>query len=97
MDITTDDLDVINNETAGRFEIRIGDEVAFLTYTRKGATIAYTHTEVPRSLEGHGVAAKLAAHALDYARANGLNVAPLCPYVADYIKRHPEYEALVAS
>jgi uncharacterized protein len=70
--------------------------VAFLEYTRIGTTIAYTHTEVPTSLEGHGVAAKLAKHALDFARATALDVVPLCPYVADYIKRHPDYGDLVA-
>jgi len=96
MNTPADDLAVINNTPANRFEIRIGDEVAFLTYTRDRATIAYTHTEVPPSLEGHGIAAKLAAHALDYARSNNLDVVPLCPYVAEYIKRHPAYEDLVA-
>jgi predicted GNAT family acetyltransferase len=96
MDIATDDLEVIDNQAAQRFEIRIGDDVAFLQYVRSGATIAYTHTEVPPSLEGHGIAAKLATHALDYARANGLEVVPLCPYVADYIERHPAYRDLVA-
>jgi uncharacterized protein len=96
VDIAADDLDVTENEEAHRFEVRIGDAVAFLEYTRIGATIAYTHTEVPTSLEGHGVAAKLAEHALDFARANALAVVPLCPYVADYIKRHPDYGDLVA-
>ena len=96
MDIATDDLEVIDNAAEGRFEIRIGDEVAFLMYRRGDGAIAYTHTEVPPPLEGHGIAAKLAVHALDYARANGLEVVPLCPYVADYIERHPAYQDLVA-
>jgi predicted GNAT family acetyltransferase len=97
MDIAIDDLEVINNEPARQFEIHIGHQIAFLTYTRKGDTIAYTHAEVPPSLEGHGVAARLSAHALDYARANKLDVVPLCSYVADYVRRHPAYEDLVAS
>ena len=96
MDIAADDLHVIDNRSANRFEVHIEDDVAFLAYTRDGKTIAYTHTEVPPSLEGHGIAAKLAGHALDYARANDLEVVPLCPYVSAYIKRHPAYEDLVA-
>lgn len=96
MDIDTDALEVVDNPAAGRFEIRIGDEVAFVTYRREGNTIAYIHTEVPEALEGHGIAARLAAHALEYARANGLLVVPLCPYVAAYLERHPEYQDLVA-
>ena len=96
MNITPDELTVIDNRSANRFEIHVAGEIAFLAYSRDGSTIAYTHTEVPPALEGHGIAAKLATHALDYARANSLDVVPLCPYVADYIKRHPAYEDLVA-
>ena len=96
MDIVTDDLEVIDNPAAGRFEIRAGHEVAFLMYARGDGAIAYTHTEVPPVLEGHGIAAKLTVYALDYARANGLEVVPLCPYVAEYIERHPAYRDLVA-
>ena len=55
-----------------------------------------THTVVPLALEGHGIAGRLARAALDYARDRGLSVVPLCPYVADYIGKHPEYEDLVA-
>jgi len=94
-DIRLDDLEVIDNRDANRFEIRVRDELAFVTYRRNDSTITYIHTEVPPSLEGHGIAAKLARHALDYARANGLEVVPMCPYVASYIERHPEYADLV--
>jgi uncharacterized protein len=33
--------------------------------------------------------------ALDDMRARGLKVAPVCPFVAAYIRRHPEYADLV--
>jgi predicted GNAT family acetyltransferase len=68
-----------------------------LEYRRDGSRIVYTHTVVPPYLEGHGIAGRLAWHALDYAREEGLTVVPLCPYVADYIDRHPEYADLVLS
>ena len=32
-----------------------------------------------------------------FARNQGLEIAPLCPFIAHYIKRHPEYEELVTS
>ena len=35
--------------------------------------------------------------ALDDAKRQGLEVTPLCPFVADYIRRHPEYEDLVGA
>lgn len=96
MDISVDDLEVMDNQDAGRFEIRVGKDVAFVTYEKRGSTIAYLHAEVPMLLEGHGIAGKLAKYALDYARENGLDVVPICPYVAEYIRRHPEYDNLVA-
>ena len=96
MDIAIDDLNVQHNIEARRFEIHYGDEMARLEYHLRGPTIVYTHTVVPLALEGHGIAGRLAREALDYARDNGLSVAPLCPYVADYIGKHPEYGGLVA-
>jgi predicted GNAT family acetyltransferase len=96
MDIDTGALAVVDNAAARRFEVHAGGEVAFLDYRREGATIAYIHTKVPAALEGHGIAAKLASHALAYARSNGLQVVPICPYVARYIEQHPEFRDLVA-
>ena len=96
MDIAIDDLNVEHNEEARRFEIRYGDDMARLEYRLGGSTIVYTHTVVPPALEGHGIAGRLAKEALDYARDRDLSVVPLCPYVAGYIRKHPEYGDLVA-
>ena len=96
MDIAIGDLNVEHNIEARRFEIRYGDDMARLEYHLRGPTIVYTHTVVPLVLEGHGIAGRLAREALDYACQSGLSVVPLCPYVADYIGKHPEYAELVA-
>lgn len=90
MDATTEDLKVEQNIEAHRFEVRLGDDVARLEYRLRDSTISFTHTFVPRSLDRQGVAGVVARHGLDYARANGLKVAPLCPYVAYCIGQHPE-------
>jgi uncharacterized protein len=98
MDIDADSVPVRNNEADGAFEIEIDGHVALLQYFRRGSdTIVYPHTLVPPELEGHGLAARLAKHALEYARANGLRVVPRCPYVRAYLERHPEYQDLVAA
>ncbi len=96
MDIAIDDLEVQHNIEARRFEIHYGDQMALLEYYLRGPSIIYTHTLVPPVLEGHGIAGRLARKALDYARDRGLSVVPLCPFVADYIEKHPEYGDLVA-
>ncbi len=47
------------------------------------------------ALEGQGVASKLFKTALDDTHAQHLAVVPFCPFVAGYIRRHPDYKALV--
>ena len=89
------DLTIENNEAKHRFETHIGDQLAVLEYTRATGLIVYNHTEVPENLEGQGIASQLAKVALDFARDNELKVMPLCPYVAAYIRRHPEYKELL--
>ena len=96
-------LDVRDVPPASRYEARLppnadGDgapAVAFAAYLRHGGEIVFTHTEVPPALEGRGVASALARAALDDARRKGLAVIPRCPFVAAFIRRHPEYRDLV--
>ena len=90
-------MDVINNEPASRYELHVGDEVALLAYQKRGDVIVFTHMEVPKDLESRGLAGQIAAKALGDAREKHLKVVPRCPYVASYIKRHPEYADLVVA
>ena len=91
----SDNLKVENNEAAGQFEVHFGDAVALLTYRRDDPRIIFIHTQVPKEMEGRGIAGRVAQTALEFARTEGLAVVPACPYVAGYIARHPEYEDLV--
>ena len=45
--------------------------------------------------EGMGLGSRLVQFALDDLRARNLNAVPTCPFVAAYIRRHPEYLELV--
>ena len=81
--------------TADRFEIRDGEDVAFLTFRGRGSAMSILHTEVPPSLRGQGLGEALAEAALDDAGKRGMTVKPYCPFVARYIEHHPEYRALV--
>jgi len=94
----TDDATVRDNPSAHRFELRLGEEVAFLQY-RKPATgpIVLVHTEVPVALEGRGLGGKLVKAAMEAARSEGRQVEPLCPFARSYLARHPEYASLVVS
>ena len=88
-------FDITNNEDRHRFEAHIGEQTAVLEYTLATGLIVYNHTEVPKNLEGQGIASQLARTALEYAKSNDLKIMPLCPYVATYIRRHPEYKTLL--
>ena len=89
------ELQAINNVEAGRFEIRLGDEVAFTEYRHTERGILFPHTLVPVSMEGHGIGGKLARAALDWARSQGQQVLPVCTFMAGFITRHAEYHDLV--
>jgi uncharacterized protein len=88
---------VVNNVDKSRYELRVGDRLIGLAqYRRRNGRIVLTHTEVDESCSGRGFGSALVAAALDDAKRQGLMVTPLCPFVADYIRRHTEYESLVA-
>ena len=95
MDIDFNTVVVENNPAARRYQAQVGEHLAVAEYRLDGDTITFTHTQVPKQLEGHGIANKLAYTALEDARARQLTVVPLCPFIASYIRRHQEYLTLV--
>jgi len=86
---------VANNEAKSRFEAEVNGQIAFLDYRRSGQEIALTHTETPPELRGHGIASAVVGAALEFARAHALKVVKACPFVAWYIREHPDYENLI--
>ena len=92
MNINLADLPVLHVPEKSRFEIRVDNLVAELTYTLHGETITFLHTGVPSELEGQGVGRKLVIAGLDYARANKFKIRSMCWFVSGYLKRHPEYQ-----
>jgi len=91
----TSPIQATNNAADSQFEIHEGGKVATLAYSERDGKLYLIHTEVPRELGGRGLASALARAALDHARQSRLTVVPYCPFVRAYLKRHPEYSALV--
>jgi uncharacterized protein len=81
--------------TTGRFEIEQDGTFAYLEYTLSGAVLELTHTEVPETSRGSGLASSLAETALNWAREKKLKVDVVCPSVRAYVDKHPEYADLV--
>jgi uncharacterized protein len=87
---------VRDDRAASRYELLLDDElVGELLYRANGEVVALIHTEVASELEGHGLGDRLVSAALEDLRDRGLRVVPLCPFVAAYLRHHPEYESLV--
>lgn len=81
-----------------RYELLLGGElVGDLMYRTKDDVVTLIHTEIASRLKGRGLGEQLVAGALDDIRTRGLHIVPLCPFVAAYIRRHPEYDDLVRS
>jgi uncharacterized protein len=85
-------IEVKHNAGETRFEVQLGDKMAFIEYDIAGNNMVFTHTEVPPEFEGKGIAAKMAKVALDYALEKGHKIQAFCPYVKGYVERHPEYQ-----
>lgn len=85
-----------NNTTQQRFEWSEDGMLCVLDYQLQNGVMALTHTGVPEAAAGRGIASDLTQCALDTAARQGLKVRALCSYAAAYIRRHPEYEHLLA-
>jgi hypothetical protein len=86
---------VRDNKAQNRFELDVEGTVAFADYRRTSSAVIISHTETPRSLRGKGVASELVQGALQLIRADGLKVVAGCGFVADYLRKHPEFADLV--
>ena len=86
---------LIDNASKKQFEMQIDDQVARIEYIRAQNNIYLTHTEVPAALSGRGVGSTIVKAALEQIKKEDLTLIPLCPFVALYIKRHPEWRSLV--
>ncbi|UJH68723.1 GNAT family N-acetyltransferase [Allomuricauda sp. SCSIO 65647] len=86
---------LIDNIEKKRYEFRVDEHTPIIEYIKTKDKIYLTHTEVPKGLEGKGIGKELVRQALEDIKAKGLTLVPLCPFVALFIKRNPEYKALV--
>lgn len=91
-----DDIVIADNPGAHRFELRkAGAVAAYAEYELSPDAMTLTHTEVLPQYEGQGLGSKLAKFVLDDVRRRALRVVPSCPFMAGYIRKHPDYEDLL--
>ena len=91
-----DDYELIDNEERHQYEFNIGKYVPKIEYIKtKNGEIYLTHTEVPVALEGKGVGSQLAEKVLKDIEKQELRLVPLCPFIAGYIQKHPDWRRIV--
>ena len=86
---------VRDNKDKNRFELDVGNEIAFANYRLTPSAVIITHTETPRALRGRGIASELVKGALELIRNDGKKVIAGCSFVVDYLDAHPDYADLV--
>jgi len=89
-------MDIVHDPAGHQFRVEVDGHLGVVDYTLRDGAMIITHTEVPSSIGGRGIAAELTRTALDTARRKGWKVVPACPYAAAFIRRHPEFAGLLA-
>ena len=87
---------VRQNSDLRRFEMDVAGGPALAFYQLADGVMTFTHTEVPAALRGCGIGSQMMHGVLQSVRAQGLKVVPRCPFVANFIDRHPHYADLLA-
>ncbi|WP_241984621.1 GNAT family N-acetyltransferase [Cryobacterium adonitolivorans] len=73
-----------------------GEPVGLADYRLVGQELKFTHTEIDPAKRAHGLASILIEQALDDVRTRtDLTVVAACPFVADWIDQHAEYQDLL--
>ena len=84
---------VVDNPDESRYEIYADDELAgFAVYIEQDGQIVFVHTEIAGKFGGKGLGTVLAKHAIEDANARELTIVPVCPFIADWLRKHPEYQ-----
>jgi predicted GNAT family acetyltransferase len=87
---------VVDNPEELRYELWLGDKLGDklggeIRYIRDDdGKVVLVHTDVDPSLEGQGLGSVLVKGALDDLHERGIQYRVICPFVAAYLRRHPE-------
>jgi len=93
---TEDAITVIDHAERARYEVFVDGQLAgYAAYRDLPGRRAIVHAEVAEAFGGRGVGSYLARQALDDVRGRGLRVVPSCPFIEQFIDRHPAYQDLV--
>ncbi len=88
-------MKIEHDEKKHKFWVKLGSYEAALMYAEKGKVLDFYHIYVPDPFRNRGVAGKILIEAFEYAKKQGCQVVPSCPFIAhDFLPRFPEYQAV---
>lgn len=92
------DIEVTRNEEESRFEAHGGGQLlGYISYEVEDGVIDLPHTLVFPEYEGQGVGSALVRQSLDLIRdMDDMKVIPTCPFIDIWIRRHKDYQDLLA-
>lgn len=88
---------VTQNETDFRFEVQTNDGTAYIDYRWSGSILNLLYIFVPVTFRGKGISSVLIEHVMQYAKEKKVKIKVFCPYIAKYIRMHPEHQGLLNS
>ena len=84
-------VEVNDNREASRYEMTVdGADVGFVDYRLSENRIILAYIEIDPAFGGQGFGGRLTHAVLEDCLARGLTVVPACPFIADYVRKHPE-------
>lgn len=90
-------MEFLKNDNPKQYELHLDDgAVAFVEYVSEADKVYLTHTEVPHSHRGHGVAQRLISRTLQHIRSESKTLVPLCSFVQWYVNNHDEWHSLLS-
>lgn len=94
---STEGIHVVAAPTRQRYELFDGDEMIGMTvYGLPDDThVDFVHTEVDPEYGGQGLGGVLVEFAIKDVREQEKRVTPHCPYVRGWLRKHPDYDAIV--
>jgi len=84
-----------DNRSRNRYELTVGEHMAFADYQRHPGVVSLTHVEAAMPLRGTGAAGRLMDEIVTTVRAEGGRIIPVCGYAVAWMRRHPEHADLL--
>ncbi|MCD8498413.1 MAG: N-acetyltransferase [Alphaproteobacteria bacterium] len=79
---------IIFNEALSRYEMELEGYTVFANVRQKDGTLYIDYVEAPPELRGKGAASVLMEGLVAIAKAENLEIFPICGYAASWLRRH---------